>query len=427
MSEQEAEAVASKSSGKASFLVCGFRFDVDKKYKLLQPIGHGAYGIVCSAINLEAKQKVAIKKITKAFGNPVEAKRTLREVKLLRHLQHVNILKILDIMKPDSADQFDELYVVTELMSTDLHKIITSTQPLTEDHAQYFIYQILRGLKYIHSAHVIHRDIKPSNLLLNANCDLKICDLGLARLARPDESQQVALTEYVATRWYRAPEIMLSWREYSNAIDVWSCGCILAEILGRKPLFPGRDFMHQIHMIIDVLGTPSYADTEYIISAKAKEYIRSLPFKKGVPFKKLFPNASEDALDLLSRMLTFSPEKRITVEEALRHPYLKLLHDPSDEPSSEAPFSFEFENLASEDGLPLEGEELKQTLKALLWDEIAEYHPDIRDLPVQPVRPRLGVLRHAAESEQKERGGKSNTKKGSKGSSNSSSSMDTGI
>ena len=150
-----------------------------------------------------------------AFANLVETKRTLREVKLLRHFKHANIVEILDIMQPESFAKFDDVYIVNELMSTDLHQIIYSSQPLTDEHVQYFIYQILRGLKYIHSAHVLHRDLKPSNLLLNANCDLKICDFGLARLASPDGDHQGFLTEYVATRWYRAPEIMLSWKVVS--------------------------------------------------------------------------------------------------------------------------------------------------------------------------------------------------------------------
>jgi serine/threonine protein kinase len=209
------------NNGLVSFLVCGTRFDVESQYRLIKPIGHGAYGVVCSAENTKNKQKVAIKKITKAFSNPIETKRTLREVSLLRQFKHANIIEIVDIMKPESYEKYEDVYIVSELMNTDLHQIINSQQPLTDEHVQYFIYQILRGLKYIHSAHVLHRDLKPSNLLLNSNCDLKICDFGLARTASPFGDSAGFLTEYVATRWYRAPEIMLSWKEYTKAIDVW--------------------------------------------------------------------------------------------------------------------------------------------------------------------------------------------------------------
>jgi mitogen-activated protein kinase 7 len=127
-------------------------------------------------------------------------------------------------------------------MEADLHSIIRSQQPLSDQHYQFFIYQICRGLKYIHSAEVLHRDLKPGNLLVNADCELKICDFGLARgVLPPPEQNGGFLTEYVATRWYRAPEVMLSFRSYSKAIDMWSVGCILAELLGGTPLFKGRD------------------------------------------------------------------------------------------------------------------------------------------------------------------------------------------
>jgi mitogen-activated protein kinase 1/3 len=125
-------------------------------------------------------------------------------------------------------------------METDMHRVIR-TQELSDDHCQYFIYQTLRALKAMHSANVLHRDLKPSNLLLNANCDLKVCDFGLARSAASSEDNSGFMTEYVATRWYRAPEIMLTFKEYTKAIDVWSVGCILAEMLSGKPLFPGKD------------------------------------------------------------------------------------------------------------------------------------------------------------------------------------------
>ena len=129
-----------------------------------------------------------------------------------------------------------------ELMETDMHRVIR-TQDLSDDHCQYFIYQTLRALKAMHSANVLHRDLKPSNLLLNANCDLKVCDFGLARSAASQDDNSGFMTEYVATRWYRAPEIMLTFKEYTKAIDVWSVGCILAEMLSGKPLFPGKDCM----------------------------------------------------------------------------------------------------------------------------------------------------------------------------------------
>ncbi|KNC53240.1 CMGC/MAPK protein kinase [Thecamonas trahens ATCC 50062] len=352
-----------------SFMVCGSRFDISVNYALIKPIGQGAYGIVCAAKDVTDGNKVAIKKVGKVFDHETDAKRTLREVKILRHFDHENIIALYDLMPPPSREAFEDLYMVTELMDTDLHQIIGSNQPLSEEHAQYFVYQILRGLKYIHSAHVLHRDLKPSNLLVNANCDLKICDFGLARVADPDENHAGFMTEYVATRWYRAPEIMLSWKQYTKAVDLWSVGCIFAELLQRRPLLPGRDYIDQITKIIDLLGTPSEDDIAAIQSDKARRYVKSLPHRELIPFAQQFPDASPEALDLLQGLLTFNPAKRLTVEEALAHPYLAALHDPDDEPSAEAIFDFAFER-----------EQLnKERLRDLLFEEICAHHPEIAE------------------------------------------------
>jgi serine/threonine protein kinase len=189
---------------------------------------------------------------------------------------------------------------------------------------------------------VLHRDLKPSNLLLNSNCDLKVCDFGLARGVEPDEDN-MELTEYVVTRWYRAPEIMLSTKEYTKAIDIWSTGCIFAELLGRKPLFPGDDYIHQLQIICDKLGTPQEEELHFVTSEKARRFMKNQPVRPGVPFDKLFPAARPEAIDLLKKMLVFDPSKRISVEDALAHPYLDSLHNVEDEPAADCSFSFEFE------------------------------------------------------------------------------------
>lgn len=144
-----------------------------------------------------------------------------------------------------------------------MHRVIR-TQDLSDDHCQYFIYQTLRALKAMHSANVLHRDLKPSNLLLNANCDLKVCDFGLARSAASQEDNSGFMTEYVATRWYRAPEIMLTFKEYTKAIDVWSVGCILAEMLSGKPLFPGKDCKYSSRWAYSLLQSH---DNQAVLSA----------------------------------------------------------------------------------------------------------------------------------------------------------------
>ena len=244
-------------------------------------------------------------------------------------------------------------------------QIIASPQPLSDDHVRYFLYQILRGLKCIHSAKVMHRDLKPGNLLVNSNCEIKICDFGLARVADPTKNFSGFMTEYVATRWYRAPEIILGWREYTQAVDLWSVGCIFAELLGRKVLFPGKDCVAQISLIFNVLGTPSEEDLVHIGSEKARRYIRSLPHSPGMTFAHCYPSASAEAIDLLTQLLRFDPNKRIDVYEALKHPYLAGLHDEADEPVAGEPFDFDFE--------------LKPTIdevKQLVFNEVLLYHPN---------------------------------------------------
>jgi len=341
-------------------------FNVGPDYDLIDVVGEGAYGTVCSAIHRPTGEKVAIKRIT-PFDHSMFCLRTLREIKLLRFFRHENIIAIRDMTKPRDFDSFAEVYLIQELMETDMHRVIR-TQELSDDHCQYFIYQTLRALKCMHSANVLHRDLKPSNLLLNANCDLKVCDFGLARTAKFENEDGTGnagfMTEYVATRWYRAPEIMLTFKEYTKAIDVWSVGCILAEMISGRPLFPGRDYHHQLTLILDVLGTPTMEDFYGIKSRRARDYIRSLPFKRKIQFREMFPKANPLALDLMDKLLAFNPTRRITVEDALAHPYLEAYHDPEDEPLS-APipenfFDFDYRR-----------EQLtKEELKKLIHDEV---------------------------------------------------------
>ncbi|POW00496.1 hypothetical protein PSHT_13014 [Puccinia striiformis] len=346
------------------------RFNVGTKYHVMDVIGEGAYGIVCSAIHRPTGQKVAIKKIV-PFDHSMFCLRTLRELKLLKYFQEhnvsENIITIVDIIRPPSIEAFKEVYLIQELMETDMHRVIR-TQVLSDDHCQYFIYQTLRALKALHSADVIHRDLKPSNLLLNANCDLKVCDFGLARSIRTAEEETGFMTEYVATRWYRAPEIMLTFKQYTKAIDVWSVGCILGEMLSGRPLFPGRDYHHQLTLILDVLGTPSLDEFYAINSRRSQDYIRSLPLRKKRAFASIYPNASALAVDFLNKTLTFDPKKRLTVEQALQHPYLEAYHDPEDEPTAppldEDFFAFDRQK----------DEITKEELKQLLFDEVNSFH-----------------------------------------------------
>ncbi|XP_042510787.1 mitogen-activated protein kinase 3-like [Macadamia integrifolia] len=345
------------------FNIFGNLFEITSKYRPpIMPIGRGAYGIVCSVLNSETNEMVAIKKIANAFDNHMDAKRTLREIKLLRHLDHENIIGIRDVTPPPVRSAFCDVYIATELMDTDLHQIIRSNQQLSEEHSQYFLYQILRGLKYIHSANVIHRDLKPSNLLLNANCDLKICDFGLAR----PTSENEFMTEYVVTRWYRAPELLLNSSDYTASIDVWSVGCIFMELMNRRPLFPGRDHVHQMRLLTELLGTPNESELGFVRNEDARRFIRQLSPHPRQPFAQIFPHVHPDAIDLIEKMLTFDPNRRITVEEALAHPYLARLHDIADEPVCPEPFSFEFERQAL----------TEDQMKEMIYREAIAFNPE---------------------------------------------------
>jgi mitogen-activated protein kinase 1/3 len=333
-------------------------FDVGPRYTKLVYIGEGAYGMVASATDNVTKTRVAIKKIS-PFEHQTYCQRTLREIKILRRFTHENVIDIQDIIRSPTIDELKDVYIVQCLMETDMYKLL-KTQKLSNDHICYFVYQILRGLKYIHSANVLHRDLKPSNLLLNTTCDLKICDFGLARVADPNHDHTGFLTEYVATRWYRAPEIMLNSKGYSKAIDIWSVGCILAEMFSNRPIFPGKHYLDQLNLILGVLGSPTPDDLSCIINDKARGYLQSLPQKPRVPWNKLFPTADPQGLDLLDKLLTFNPHMRITVEQALVHPYLAQYYDPTDEPVAAEPFTFEMEL----DDLP------KEKLKQMIFEEM---------------------------------------------------------
>ncbi|CAI9776088.1 unnamed protein product [Fraxinus pennsylvanica] len=343
----------------------GNLFEVFSKYvPPILPLGRGAYSLVCSANNKETYERVAIKKIGNAFDNRIEAKRTLREIKLLRHMDHENIIAIKDIIRPPKKDAFNDVYLVCELLDADLHQIIESDQPLTDEHCLYFIYQLLRGLKYVHSANVLHRDLEPSNLLLNANCDLKIGGFGLA--GTTSETDFMTETEYVVTCWYRAPELLLNCSKYTAAIDVWSVGCILAEILTREPLFPGKDYVHQLKLITGLIGTPDDATLEFLRSDNARKYVIQLSQFPKQQLSARFPNMHPLALDLLEKLLVFDPNQRITVDDALCHPYLSPLYDINDEPICSTPFSFDFEQQAI----------TEENIKDLIWMESIVFNPD---------------------------------------------------
>jgi len=332
-----------KKRKRVGYRIKGEKFMLYDYYTPTRILGSGAYASVCEAFNKKTGKTVAIKKNKGVFNDLSDAKRILREIKLMAHFDHDDIVGLLGVIPPEDEDieTFDEVYLIMEKMEVNLAKVIRH-QKLTNRHYQFFVYQMLRGLKYIHSAGVIHRDLKPENILINgSDCNLKITDFGLARGVYKEEKD---LTEYVVTRWYRAPEVMCSARQYDEKVDLWSVGCIFGELLSRKPLFPGGNHIDQLEKIFAILGTPKPDSLDWIKTPEAKIWVQRMVPTKGRSLRKMFPNAGEHALDLLTKMLQLDPGKRIGVEEALAHPYLKELHDPAKEVTCEKfDIAFEYE------------------------------------------------------------------------------------
>lgn len=351
------------------------RFITDARYHPRRGLGRGAYGIVVSAYDRDNNNtKVAIKRILGLFaGDLIDAKRIVREIKLLSHFQHENVVGLLDLM-PNVGKQFEDISLVMEYMDTDLHNIIYSNNALTDEHLQFFMFQLLRGLKYIHSANVIHRDLKPANLLVNGDCHLKVADFGLARGYGGAAFQDQYLTEYVVTRWYRAPEIMCSSEAYDFKIDVWAAGCILAEMFLRSPIFPGEDYKKQLNIIFDILGSPKPEDLQCVTNEYALQYIQSLPHRDPIPLKAVIgrEDVNADALDLLDKMLQFDPAKRISIDDALNHPWFEPYRNTAPVIVAKTKFSDSFEVDLPDSDLH------KDKLIKYFLEEIYKYRPELK-------------------------------------------------
>uniref|UniRef100_A0A8C9WGR8 Mitogen-activated protein kinase 15 n=1 Tax=Scleropages formosus TaxID=113540 RepID=A0A8C9WGR8_SCLFO len=307
---------------------------ISQKYEIKRRLGKGAYGIVWKAIDRTTGDVVAVKKIFDAFRNRTDAQRTFREIMFLQEFgDHANIIKLLNVIR---AQNDKDIYLVFEYMETDLHAVIKKGNLLKDIHKRYIMYQILKATKFLHSGNVIHRDQKPSNILLDTDCFVKLCDFGLARslCQMQEDPGNPTLTEYVATRWYRAPEILLGSSRYTKGVDMWSLGCILGEMLLGKPLFPGTSTINQIEKIMTVIPHPTAEDVCSIKSEYGASVIQRMMLRPQGSLENILPSSvPPDALDLLRCLLVFNPEKRLTAEQALQHPYVSKFHNPAKEPS----------------------------------------------------------------------------------------------
>ncbi|EKX40974.1 hypothetical protein GUITHDRAFT_56704, partial [Guillardia theta CCMP2712] len=308
---------------------------IDDHFEYIEKLGKGSYGTVIAAMDRRTKNKVAIKAICETSGSQPASLQLLREILCLRHFSgHENIVQLQSVfLFPTSREDFKSVFLVMEIMDTDLHRIIRSKQTLNQDQVKIFMYQILRGIKFLHSAKVIHRDLKPSNILVNSNYDLKIGDLGLAV-----DDIGAPKTTYVVTRWYRAPEVLMGDSDYNTSIDIWSVGCILAELLGRRAFFPGSHSMDMIERIVKYCGRPSSFRKNYSgLGTPFLALLRSLPMKPQISWETQFPDADAETIHLLHSCLTmmqFESAMRRSATELLAHSYFTGLHDETDEPVS---------------------------------------------------------------------------------------------
>ncbi|SCU93272.1 LAME_0F03224g1_1 [Lachancea meyersii CBS 8951] len=346
-------------------------FSTPGSFEVLQILGKGSYGVVVSAIDKRGVDKpfrLAIKKVTNIFQREILLKRAIRELKFLNFFRgHKNIVSLLDL-EIVSEKPFDGLYCYQELVDYDLARVIHSTVQFSEFHIKHFLYQILCGLKYIHSADVIHRDLKPGNILCSISGHLKICDFGLARGVSPlfseNKSGDIHITNYVATRWYRAPELILSHKRYTKAIDVWAVGCILVEFYGRKPLFMGQDSLHQVFEILKVLGTPQPEIIVKYGSARSFEVFSSRPDVSKTHWESLYPGSCEEAQNLMDALLDWDPDRRLKVEQILEHPFFVDVRDVGDEPiCSHGPFDYSYETKFTS----------MQKLRETIYEEVSQF------------------------------------------------------
>lgn len=405
------------------------RWNLPPRYEARQLIGTGSYGTVCEAYDNDKKRLVAIKRIGHMFEDLIDCKRILREIAILGKLTHDNVVKIYDIVAPPNMATFQELCMVMEICDSDLKKLCRTDVTLTSLHISTLLYNLLVGLKYLHSAGIYHRDLKPANCLVNQDCSVKICDFGLSRAIGVEDQQLEALpntprdsngdaqslagmvphtqrlkrhlTGHVVTRWYRAPELILLQETYTEAIDLWSVGCIYAELLGmlegtktedRGPLFPGSscfplspDHKHktdykyhtrgkhdQLNMIFNLLGTPTEAETEALEREDAKRYIKCFAPRAGDGLlQSRFPLAAPESIDIMGSMLCFDPQKRVKVAAALEHKLFGEVRDPSAETRAGGLILLPFEKEPDLD---------EHLLRKYFCKEVRAYHPEVPEM-----------------------------------------------
>lgn len=290
-----------------------------EKYQKVEKIGEGTYGTVYKARVKGKGDYVALKKIKLEAEDEGVPSTAIREISLLKELHHPNVVRLLEVIHSENR-----LYLVFEFLDMDLKKHMDVVKDgLTMPTIKSYLYQLLAGVAFCHSHRVLHRDLKPQNLLISNKGEMKLADFGLARaFGIPIRTY----THEVVTLWYRAPEILLGTRKYACAVDVWSIGCIFAELVTRRPLFPGDSEIDELFRIFRVLGTPNEATWPGVTSMP--DYKTTFPNWPPQPISSSVPGLDASGCDLLSKMLCYEPSSRISAKAAMQHPCLAEYHRP---------------------------------------------------------------------------------------------------
>lgn len=300
-------------------------FRVDKNYSNLQPLGRGSFGFVCSAYDQGNQINVAIKKVSNAFRNRISAQRLFREILMLRKCNSKHVIRLVNIDRPSNPENYEDVYLITELMSCDLRRLIYSNVCFNLHFLRNIMYQIVVSVGYLHHHRILHRDLKPSNILVDLeNGIVKLGDFGLST------KKHKRMERNVVTRWFRAPELCYPDEdlEYDESVDIWSLGCIFAEVIRRKPLFKGDDNFDLLKKIVDVLGTPKRFSSN--VNDATRLMFKRIGYKKPRGIQELFGSIDPSLVDLITKMLKINPSERISAKEAIQHPFFNELFQQKD-------------------------------------------------------------------------------------------------